>query len=185
MLSKPAILAINHLLAAESWAREALMPHAGKSARLSVPPFDVDLTVLPDGLIDEAAEPPETRIKASPLALARAAGGSVPEVELSGDIEFARAISLLFNHLKWDFEEDLGRVAGDVIAHRIAGAAEALISWQKATGWRIAANFAEYWTEERPLIAARADVEAYNDAVDSIRDDVERLEKRLEKLVNH
>ena len=41
---------------------------------------------------------------------------------------------------------------------------------------------AEYWTEERPLIAKRAHVEQFAHEVDQLRGDVERLEKRLEKL---
>ena len=43
-------------------------------------------------------------------------------------------------------------------------------------------SFAEYWTEEQPLIAGARDIEAFNRAVDQLRDDAARLEKRIERF---
>jgi ubiquinone biosynthesis protein UbiJ len=40
----------------------------------------------------------------------------------------------------------------------------------------------EYWQEENPLIAKKRHVVAFVKDVDQLRDDVERLEKRIEKL---
>jgi ubiquinone biosynthesis protein UbiJ len=42
--------------------------------------------------------------------------------------------------------------------------------------------FAEYWTEEQPLIAGSRDLEGFGRAVDQLRDDAARLEKRIEQL---
>ena len=46
-----------------------------------------------------------------------------------------------------------------------------------------ARSFAEYWTEEQPLIAGARDLEEFNRAVDQLRDDAARLEKRIERLL--
>jgi ubiquinone biosynthesis protein UbiJ len=40
----------------------------------------------------------------------------------------------------------------------------------------------EYWQEENPLIAKKRHVENFVEEVDHLRDDVDRLEKRIEKL---
>ena len=40
------------------------------------------------------------------------------------------------------------------------------------------------WTEERPLIAAARDLGEFNRDVDTLRDDVARLEKRIEILLD-
>ena len=40
----------------------------------------------------------------------------------------------------------------------------------------------EYWQEEKPLIAKKRHVEQFNQDVDTLRADVDRMEKRLEKL---
>jgi ubiquinone biosynthesis protein UbiJ len=45
-------------------------------------------------------------------------------------------------------------------------------------------SFAEYWTEERPLIASARDLDDFNRTVDELRDDVARFEKRVEKFLN-
>ncbi len=182
MLNNPLISAINHLLQTESWAREALAPHTGKSARLSLPPVDLDITVLPDGRLAAAEGDPETRIRATPFALIKSLEGEMAEIGIEGDVAFAKALSFLLRNLRWDYEADLARLTGDILAHRIAGAASALFSWQKKAAWNLLGNLAEYWTEERPLLAKSGDIARFLGDVDAIRDDAARLEKRIEKL---
>ena len=178
----PAISAINHLLASASWARQALAGHAGKSARLSLPPFDLDILVLPDGTVSGAKSLPETRIRTNPAALVKTLKGEMAAVEMTGDMDFAKTLSYLFRNLKWDAEEDLSGIVGDIAAHRIVGAGKTLFSWQKEAALRLLENFAEYWTEEQPLIARAEDVARHLVEVDDLRDGAERLEKRIAKL---
>ena len=178
----PAISAINHLISSESWAREGLAKHAGKSARLSLPPFDLDILVLPDGTLSGAEDIPETRIGMTPSALFRTMNGEMAAIDMTGDLEFAKALGFLFRNLKWDAEEDLSKLTGDVLAHRISTAATSLFSWQKEATLRLLGNFAEYWTEEQPVLAKRDDIARHLAQVDKTRDDAERLEKRILKL---
>lgn len=182
MLSSLFISAVNHVLDAESWAREALIPHSGKSARLSLPPFDLDFSVSGDGKICPSKEEPDTRIRAYPFSLFRTLSGEIAEIEIRGDAEFAKTLSFLFRNLRWDFEADLGKFTGDVFAHRAAGALNAFLSWQKDAAWNFCGNLAEYWTEERPLLARKDDVSGFVSGVDRLRDDLARLEKRIERL---
>jgi len=60
--------------------------------------------------------------------------------------------------------------------------ARKLDHWGRQGADNLARSFAEYWTEEQPLIAGRADVEQFNREVDALRDDVARLEKRIERI---
>ena len=46
----------------------------------------------------------------------------------------------------------------------------------------LAAGAAEYFTEEDPLIASRVKVEGFVAGVTELRDAVERLDKRIERL---
>jgi len=73
-------------------------------------------------------------------------------------------------------------VFGDIIAHRLASSSNALAAWQREAVLRLAENLAEYWTEEQPLLARPADVESFCCKVDTLRDDVARLEKRIQHL---
>jgi ubiquinone biosynthesis protein UbiJ len=101
---------------------------------------------------------------------------------MKGDMELAHEISYLARHLSWDYEEDLSKVVGDVAAHRLAAGARGLARWSREAGKRTAQGAAEYWTEESPLIASRIKVEDFVREVSELRDAVERLEKRVDRL---
>jgi ubiquinone biosynthesis protein UbiJ len=182
-----AAAAVNHLLRTNAWARERLLPFAGKTARFNLFPTTCTLTVRDNGEVGPATSevaPDVTLTAALPVAM-RALGGDEEAwnaATVDGDTAFAQEIGYLVRHLKWDIEEDLSHVVGDVAAHRMAESGRALNRWREQAGENIAQAFAEYWTEERPLIAKRRDVEQFNHDVDTLRDDVERLEKRMEML---
>jgi ubiquinone biosynthesis protein UbiJ len=103
-------------------------------------------------------------------------------ISFSGDAELAGALQFLFRNLRWEYEEDLSRVVGDVAAHRIASTGRAFTAWQKDAAERLGQNFAEYLTEEANVLAPPAAVSGFARAVDDLRDAVERLEKRIERL---
>jgi len=106
------------------------------------------------------------------------------EIEVAGDTEFAQAVNYVARNLQWDLEEDLSRLFGDVAAHRMAEAGRTLSRWGGQSAENVGRSLAEYWTEEAPLIARARDVADFNRAVDALRDDVARLEKRVEPLSN-
>jgi ubiquinone biosynthesis protein UbiJ len=106
------------------------------------------------------------------------------EVRVNGDAGFAQEIFYVVQHLRWDVAEDLSRVFGDIAAQRMVETGKTLLDWGKQTGGNLASSFAEYWTEERPLIASRIDLERYHRDVDRLRDDVARIEKRIEQFAH-
>lgn len=178
---------LNHLLRANTWARDALKPHAGKTASFRCLPFVTRLTVLESGEVAPAAadaEPAATLTLTPGLMLRVAARDEAVwrDVIIDGDTAFATAIHHLWQHLRWDAEEDLSKVVGDVAAHRIAESGRTLQRWAQAGSDNLAHSFAEYWTEERPLIAAKQDIARFTAEVDQLRDDTARLEKRFDLL---
>ena len=185
----PAAAFINHLLRGASWAREALQRYAGRTARFEAVPFQLSLTVLESGEVAMAAADaaPAVTIKLAPGLMLRLAARDETawrEIEAAGDMEFAATINYLARNLRWDIEEDLSRVFGDITAHRMAESARTLRRWGEQAVQNTGRSFAEYWTEEQPLIAGARDLEAYSRAVDQLRDDAARLEKRIEQLSN-
>jgi ubiquinone biosynthesis protein UbiJ len=40
-----------------------------------------------------------------------------PRMEISGDVMLAAQVNWLVDHVRWDVEEDLSRIVGDVPAH--------------------------------------------------------------------
>jgi ubiquinone biosynthesis protein UbiJ len=63
----------------------------------------------------------------------------------------------------------------------VAGTRE-FAGWQQQAAQNFAENLAEYFTEEQPTIARRIAIADFSADIDRLRDDVARLEKRLEKL---
>jgi ubiquinone biosynthesis accessory factor UbiJ len=188
MLDPAAVAFINHLLRGADWARNELRPHAGRTARIEAFPFSFSVTVLDSGEVTPAAPGAEPSVTARlmpgvALRLAAADETAWKEVEIAGDTDFASTLHRLARHLRWDIEEDLSRVFGDIAAHRMADSGRAIRRWSEQALENTGRSFAEYWTEERPLIAAGRDLDAFNRAVDQLRDDVARLEKRIENAL--
>lgn len=189
MLDDAAAAAINHLLRAASWARDELGRHAGKTARFEVIPLAVSLTVLDGGAVAVAAPGAAVAvtIRLTPglmLRLAARDETAWQEIEFAGDADFGAALNRVARNLRWDVEEDLSRVFGDIAAHRMAETGRTLRRWGEQAAENTARSFAEYWTEEQPLIAGARDLEEFSRGVDQLRDDAARLEKRLERLLN-
>ena len=102
--------------------------------------------------------------------------------KIEGDADFANTISQLAQNLKWEAEEDLSKVVGDIAANRIVATAKAAVKTAQTTQQALAENVAEYFLEENPLLMRAAPVSDFAREVVKLRDDLERLEKRIKKL---
>lgn len=187
MIELPVIAFVNHLLDAEPWAREKLAPFAGKRVRVKATPLpNLAFAVGADGKLERAAElEPDLIVTISPADLPRLLRGDdtvLRSIAFSGDAELAAALQYLAKHLRWEFEEDLSRVVGDVAAHRIAGTARDFVAWQKDAGQRLGENVAEYLTEEAALLAPPAALARFGRDVADLVDALERLQKRLDRI---
>ncbi len=189
MLDPAVTAAINHILRRNSWAPGRLVPCTGKTVRFELPPLSVGLTVLENGEVAAAAASttPDVTIGLTPGVMLRVLARDDTvwrDIQVSGDSDFATVINHVCGNLRWDVEEDLARLFGDIAAHRMVQAGRRLDEWRAQSFDNLARSFAEYWTEEQPLIARARDVEQFNRDVDQLRDDAARLEKRLEQLLN-
>ena len=124
--SAPAVATINHLLAQEAWARDALMRHAGKVAVIDTGHLAVRMRVARDGMLEAAgvddAASVTIHVKLSDLPLiVQNRDRAFSYVRIEGDAEFANTISQLSKGLRWDAEHDLERVVGPIGAVRLAG----------------------------------------------------------------
>lgn len=189
---------INHLLKPEAWARARLVPHAGKTVLFVAEPFSLALTVTTDGYVERAAATAEAAVRIAvpllelPAALASgaasAAGTSgvsqalMRKVRLEGDAEFAHAISAVAGNLRWDAEDDLSKLVGDAAAAQLAAGARGALREIGTAHGKLAANVSEYLLEENPLLVRPRSIDAFSDAVRTLRDDLARLEKRVERL---
>ena len=184
----PGILALNHLLDAEAWARDKLKPYAGQCVEFRSPPLPaLRLEILDTGLLGSAAEDAATNlvvtIGAGALpAFLRGEDALMREIGIEGNADLAGTVQYLFRHLRWDIAEDLSRVFGDALAERMVSEGRRFAAWNRETAERLAQNFSEYWTEEQLLLARPAEVRQFLADADQLRDDLARLEKRVDIL---
>ncbi len=180
--------AIDHLLAGEAWARAQLAPHVGKTLFVVVGPLTVRLTVASERSVVRAAPGAvaDTTVTLPPAAIPRVmAGGAetaMRDLRVDGDADFAQAVSMLAKHLRWDVEEDLSKVIGDAASHRVVATGRAASNEVRRIHDRLAANVVEYLLDEDPTLVRPRAVTALADGIRTLRDDLARLEKRVDRL---
>lgn len=186
MLVSSAVAGLNHLLADAPWARERLAPFAGRTAVFSVKPVDIGVGIDNDGYFTEAvAAEPDVALELPLGSLPKAIGGVealMADIRISGNADFADALGFVLRQLRWDGEEALARLVGDIAAHRAVGLARGVADWHLSTAQRVVDNLAEYFSEEQPMVVKHAALEAFAHSTATLRDDLARLEKRLRKL---
>lgn len=179
--------AINHLLANEPRAREKVAAHAGKVACFDLGVITFRLKAGADGFIENAAsdEPVQVTIHVNaadlPLILQHR-DRAFSYVRIKGDADFANAISQVSQSVHWDAEADLSKWVGDIAAVRLVEGSKAAWNTARSTQRKIAENVAEYFLEENPMLVRPQTVDNFAAEIIRLRDDVERLSKRVEKL---
>ncbi|MGK5055103.1 ubiquinone biosynthesis accessory factor UbiJ [Janthinobacterium sp. RB2P8] len=183
----PVIATINHLLAQEPWARQQLAVHAGKLACIDTGAVALRLRVDSAGMLEAApADMPANvtiRVKLSdvPLILQHRER-AFSYVKIEGDAEFANAISQLSKGLRWEAEHDLEKIFGPMLATRLVAGAKDAVAFVRTGQQKLAENVAEYFIDEQPMLIRPSTLQEYSAGVTRVRDDVERLAKRLARL---
>lgn len=178
---------VNHLLAQEPWARAKLREHAGKVACLDAGAIVLRLRAGTDGLFETASSDAPANVtisvKLSDLPqIAQNRERAFSCVTIAGDADFANSISQVAQNLRWEAEADLAPWIGDIAAVRVVAGAKSVVANVRETQQALAENLAEYFTEENPLLITPPAMAELGSGVNKLRDDVERLIKRLEKL---
>jgi ubiquinone biosynthesis accessory factor UbiJ len=177
---------LNRLLAGEAWARQRLAPFAGETVELRAPPLPtLRLRILEGGTVEAGGADPALSMTLKPellAALGRGEEHALRAVEVQGNARLATEVLLLARHLRWDVEEELSRVIGDVAAHRVAEAGRAFAAWHVDAAQRLIGALADYATDEKQLLARRGELDALAESVAGLRDAIARLDKRIARL---
>ena len=183
---------INHVLSSEPWATGELTRHAGKTILLKLPLGDLCFEITPAGLlaVSEASDTSSLVLELSAKALSELTGstGSLREqafkaVKITGDADLAQLLGRLVGQVRWEYEEDLARLVGDATANFAVRQGKKFVSASKSAASDLLSNVVEYVSEERKILLNQRDFMAHKNELNELRDAVDRMEKRIQILV--
>lgn len=101
---------------------------------------------------------------------------------LEGDIQVAQQFSNLIKALDIDWEEQLARHTGDIMAHEVFQFAGRVSKGLQAVKQRLDATFKDAMLEEKQLVAPAPLVDEFSSQVSELHQRAQQLERRLERL---
>jgi ubiquinone biosynthesis protein UbiJ len=152
----------------------------GLNLRFSLIPEPWGLRVAPGH-----ARKVDVMVCATPAALGRLARGAKAvneEIDIQGDMDLGRTFQGLLRSIDIDWEEQLSRITGDVVAHQFGRSLRRFLAWGQKAADTLAMNASEYLQQESRDLPPRLVVEQFMDAVDTLRADTDRLEARIGRL---
>jgi ubiquinone biosynthesis protein UbiJ len=177
---------LNHLLRQTPGAAEALVRHAGAGVRFDLALAQFDFRVADDGCFSEAVvDVPDAVIRPTAALVARLpflGRDALRLADYSGDAALLATLDRVFRQLDWDVEADLAPIVGDAAAHRLHALGRDALAGLARTFSAFGHNAGEYVVEEAEMMAREVDVARFNHAVDTLADDVARLDARLKRL---
>ncbi len=192
-LLRPLVALINRQIHATTPAREICSEIAGNvvAVRVNDSSLATYFHIEADGITmtGRYTAEPQVVISGSLLSLAKLATPGAAEairdgsVELHGDARVAQSFQQLLRYARPDIEEELSNLIGDAAANSIGNFARRARDWGQNARQTMQQNISEYLLEESRAVPSKAEVEAFRDDVNTLRDDVARFEARLNKLV--
>lgn len=191
-LLRPVASILNRNIAESTPAREMCLSLSGTVVAIRV--RDTGLAayfLIGDDALDvvtESTAEPDLLISGSLITLARMSGDSGEEavrdgsLDLIGDAGLANDFQQLLSFAKPDIEEELSGVVGDIAAHRMGEFVRGLGRWSRDARSTMGANIREYLQEESRDAPSRYEVEKFTANVSTLRDDVDRIEARLNRF---
>ncbi len=185
--------AINRYLALDPELLDKLAAFNGKVIKIEMTGLDKTLYMFPGNAgieitttYDAAAD---TILRGSPLSLFKMGlvSNAVSlllkgEVEISGDTRLGHQFKNVLSQMDIDWSEHLAKLVGDGLAFEIQQTTKKFGLWSKDTVKSVSLSVSEYLQEESRDLVTQAELEIFNGAVDQLRDDVDRLQARINLL---
>ncbi len=104
------------------------------------------------------------------------------DVEISGDVELGQRFKKILDAMEIDWEEQLSKPFGDVVAHGIGNLIRDSARWLHDSAETLGMDMAEYLHEESQLLPRDFEIDEFLAHVDTLRGDADRLEQRIKRI---
>lgn len=190
-------LALNQLVALDADTGAALGKLDGKRVELALeaPALALSVTVR-DGRLrvgpPDHRDEPDLGLRAtlggllSQLPFARVSGAPpVGKLRINGDAELARTLQHLAQAFDPDWDRPFADALGPIVGPQVARTLREGLRAGGKLARNLARDAAEFVTEESRDVVAKAELGAFYDDVDQLRDRAERLLARVARLSGH
>ena len=103
-------------------------------------------------------------------------------LEIRGDLGLAQEFQRFLRRFEVDWEEQAARLVGDTLARKASNLVAIGADFLQHLKTKIELDLSEYLLYETEVLPERDEIERFNNSVDTLRDDLERLKQRFHKL---
>ncbi len=180
---------VNKVLSLDEETLDALATLEGDIVEIDVLNTDIRLFILPSAkgltFASKYEDKADVSIKGTPAALlgmltAEKVGAG--DVEIIGNVGSAHKLQSILKKMDVDWEEYLSQIIGDIAAHKVGNFLRGMSQLAKSTVRTIGLDISEYLRYEKEALLDQSELDEFNHAVDKVRNDVERLQKRVDRL---
>jgi len=187
--------AINRYLALDPEMLDKLARFNGKVIKLEITGINKVLYMLPNDrgiqVLTEHEGSADTVLRGTPVSLFKM--GLVSnvanlllkgEIEITGDTRLGHQFKSIFSQMDIDWSGPLANLLGDGLAYQIQQSGNQLARWGKESVKSVSTSLSEYLQEESRDVVTGTELDIFNETVDQLRNDVDRLQARVNALVN-
>jgi ubiquinone biosynthesis protein UbiJ len=184
--------ALNHTVSLDPDTQQRLATLNGRSVQLHLRGPEIALAITVEDARLKVGPPQDDsqlKVAATPGSLLammfrRDDDGIAPgKVEIAGDAELARRLEKLASKFAPDFEEAFARTFGDVLGVPLAKAVRKGLAHARDSASHLTEDGADWLRDEARVAMAPGEVEGFLDGVDELRERSERLESRVQRLM--
>ena len=187
MISKIKKIIVNHLLSQNDWMQSKLIAHKNKTITISISNFEIHFEIKNNGQLKtiDKKKKVDCIIKLSINDfISQIINNNKGKISIEGDLELAKEVSEILKQIEWDIEEDLSKYIGDIPAIHTTKLIKKILQTGKNNINNLTGSLLEYWQEENKILAKKNHVSKFNSQVDQIVEDVDRLEAKINIIIN-
>ena len=177
---------LDHLLSQNDWMQTKLIEHKNKVVVIEISGLKLIFKIDKNGLLHSISESEKfdciIKLTVNDF-INQLINKNNGNVSIEGDLELANQISQVLRKIEWDIEDDLSKYIGDIPAIQATKVLKKIVTNSKKNISNITGALLEYWQEENKILTKKRNVEIFNSKVDKIVEDTERLEAKINIII--
>jgi len=186
LIQKIKKIILNHLLSQNDWMQTRLVNHKNKVVVIEISGLKIILKIDENGLLHSLNDSEEfdciIKLTINDF-INQLINKNKGNISIKGDLELANQVSQVLKKIEWDVEEDLSKYIGDKPAIQVTKVLKKIVTNSQKNIGNITGALLEYWQEENKILTKKINVEIFNSEVDKIVEDTERLEAKIEMII--